>query len=66
MGGKTSNESKRKYNEKTYERIALEIRIDDRYNKAAIQSAAKAAGQSMTEYIMQAVRERMEKDTRNI
>lgn len=63
MGGKTSNESKKKYNLKTYERIALDIRKDDlQYNKAAIQAAATAAGQSITEYIMQAVKERMDKE----
>lgn len=62
MGGKTSTESKWKYNSKTYERIALNIRTDSKLNKAAIQEAANKAGIAVNAYILQAVAEKMERD----
>ena len=60
MGGKTSTASKRKFNDKTYQRIVLDVRMDAFPNKEAVQVAAQKAGQSLTEYIMEAVRLRME------
>ena len=62
MGGKTSTASKRKFNDKTYQRIVLDIRIDASPSKESIQVAAQNAGQSVTEYIMEAVRRRMEQE----
>lgn len=62
MGGKTSTESKWKYNSKTYERIALNIRTDSKLNKATIQEAANKAGMAVNAYILQAVAEKMERD----
>lgn len=62
MGGKTSTASKRKFNDKTYQRIVLDVRIDSDVNKEAIQQAAKKAGQSLTEYMLEAVRRRMEQE----
>ncbi len=62
MGGKTSTASKRKFNDKTYQRIVLDIRIDSDVNKEAIQQAAEKAGQSLTEYMLEAVRRRIEQD----
>lgn len=59
MGGKTSTESKRKYNDKTYSRIVLDVKKDD---KALIMQAAEKAGESTTSYIVGAVRQRMEAD----
>jgi uncharacterized protein (DUF1778 family) len=59
MGGKTSTESKRKYNDKTYSRIVLDVKKDD---KAQIVQAAEKAGESTTAYIVGAVRQRMEAD----
>nr|DAE92846.1 MAG TPA: Alginate and motility regulator [Ackermannviridae sp.] len=59
MGGKTSTESKRKYNDKTYSRIVLDVKKDD---KALIVQAAEKAGESTTAYIVGAVRQRMEAD----
>ena len=62
MGGKTSTASKRKFNDKTYQRIVLDVRIDSDVNKEAIQQAAEKAGQSLTEYMLEAVRRRMEQE----
>ena len=62
MGGKTSTASKRKYNEKTYQRIVIDVRIDSNVNKEAIQQAAQRAEQSLTEYILESVRRRMEQE----
>lgn len=62
MGGKTSTASKRKFNDKTYQRIVLDVRMDSPTNKEAIQEAAKRAGQSLTEYMVEACRRRMEQE----
>lgn len=62
MGGKTSTASKRKFNDKTYQRIVLDVRIDSDVNKEAIQQAAEKAGQSLTEYMLEAVRRRIEQE----
>lgn len=62
MGGKTSTASKRKYNDKTYQRIVIDVRIDSSVNKEVIQQAAQIAGQSLTEYILESVRRRIEQE----
>lgn len=64
MGGKTSTASKQKYNAKTYQRIVLDVRIDSPQCKEAIQQAAQAAGESLSGYILEAVRRRMEQEGR--
>lgn len=63
MGGKTSAASKNKWNNKTYDRVNLILRKDGPQNKAAVQSAADAAGESLNAYIVGAVAQRMERDT---
>ncbi len=62
MSGKTSTASKRKFNDKTYQRIVLDVRMDAFPNKEAVQVAAQKEGKSVTEYIMEAVRLRMEQE----
>ena len=62
MGGKTSAASKNKWNNKTYDRVNLSLRKDGPQNKAAVQSAADAAGESLNAYIVGAVAQRMERD----
>ena len=62
MAGKASTASKRKFNDKTYQLIVLDVRMDAFPNKEAVQVAAQKAGQSLTEYIMEAVRLRMEQE----
>lgn len=57
MGGKTSNESKRKYNEKSYDRIQLVVK---KGKKAEIQAAAEKQGESLNAYVIGAVERRME------
>lgn len=58
--GKTSTESKRKYNEKAYDRINLTVK---KGTKQALQEAAKDKGKSINGYIKNAVQARYEADT---
>lgn len=58
--GKTSTASKRKYNEKTYERIALVV---PKGSKATIKAAAEqTAGGSINGYVNRAINEQLKKD----
>ena len=59
MGGKTSNESKAKYNAKAYDRVNIAI---PKGQKGVIQAYAEAAGQSINGYVVQAVNERIDRD----
>lgn len=60
MGGKTSNESKAKYNAKTYDRINIAV---PKGRKETIRAAAAANGQSINAYIVSAIDEKLEQDT---
>ena len=62
MGGKTSTASKQKYTAKTYQRIVLDVRADSQQCKEEIQRAAAQAGESLTAYVVEAVRRRMVQD----
>ena len=62
MGGKTSTASKRKYNDKTYQRIVLDVLADSQQCKEEIQQAAAQAGESLTAYVVEAIRRRMAED----
>ena len=62
MGGKTSNESKRKYNEKAYDRIQLVVK---KGTKTVLQDIAKNNGTSINCYIKTAVQEQYKADTGN-
>ena len=64
MGGKTSTASTQKYNAKTYQRIVLDVRADSPQCKEEIQKAAAQAGESLSGYILEAVRRRMEQEGR--
>lgn len=58
--GKTSTASKRKYNEKAYERIALVV---PKGSKDVIKAAAEqTTGGSINGYVNQAINERLQKD----
>lgn len=59
MGGKASAASKNKYNAKAYDRINF---IVPKGQKDIIKAAAEAAGQSTNAYIVQAVRDRIERE----
>ena len=52
MGGKTSAASHNKYMAKAYDRVNLILRKDAPQNKAAVQAAADAAGESLNAYIV--------------
>ncbi|WP_312279293.1 hypothetical protein [Oscillibacter sp.] len=58
MGGKTSNESKAKYNAKAYDRLYPFV---PKGRKAEIQAAADAVGESLNDFIRKAIDERMER-----
>ena len=62
MGGKTSTASRIKYNAKTYERLALNLRVDSPQSKKKIEAAAEREGVSVTAYVVEAVRRRMEQE----
>ncbi len=59
MSGKTSNASKAKYNAKSYDRL---YPFAPKGHKAEIQAAADAVGESLNEYVMNAVDQRMERE----
>lgn len=59
MGGKTSNESKAKYNAKAYDRINIAV---PKGQKEKIQEAASKVGESINSYVSKAISERMERD----
>ena len=59
MGGKTSNESKAKYNAKTYDRINIAV---SKGRKEIIKAAADNHGQSINAYIVSAIDEKLERD----
>ena len=60
MGGKTSAASKNKYNASAYDRINLVVPKGD---KDIIKAAADKAGQSVNAYILEAVQQRMERES---
>ena len=62
MGGKTSAASHNKYIAKAYDRVNLILRKDAPQNKAAVQAAADAAGESRNAYIVGAVAQRMDRE----
>lgn len=56
MSGKTSNESKAKYNAKAYDRIEIIVK---KGNKAVINEAAEANGKSVNKFINEAIGDKM-------
>ncbi len=50
-----------KWEAQAYDKILLRIRKDGETNKEAIQAAADQAGQSLNGYILEAVKEKMQK-----
>lgn len=59
MGGKTSNESKAKYNAKAYDRINIAV---PKGQKDIIKACAEASGQSINAYINTAIEEKLKRD----
>ena len=62
MGGKTSRDSRERYNKKTYDRINLMIRKDSPINKDYIAKEAQRKGKSLTGYILDAVCDHIERE----
>jgi predicted HicB family RNase H-like nuclease len=58
MGGKTSNESKKKYNEKAYDRIQLVVKKGQRDK---IKAHAATLGISLNSYIVSLIEKDLEK-----
>ncbi len=59
MGGKTSNESKRKYNEKAYDRIQLVVK---KGKKNEIKAFAESRGYTVNGFVNEAIDEKMRRD----
>lgn len=59
MGGKTSNESKRKYNEKAYDRIQLVVK---KGKKDEIKAFAESRGYTVNGFVNEAIDEKMQRD----
>jgi len=59
MGGKTSNESKAKYNAKAYDRIGIAV---PKGRKAKILAAAARNNESMNSYINRLIEEQLKRD----
>jgi len=59
MSGKTSNESKRKYNSKAYDRISVIVHKGEREK---IKSYAESLGLSLNAFINESIDEKMERD----
>jgi len=59
MGGKTSNESKRKYNEKAYDRIQLVVK---KGKKGEIKAFAESRGYTVNGFVNEAIDEKMQRD----
>lgn len=51
-----------KYEAKAYDKVLLRIRKDGDITREAIQNAADQAGQSLNAYILDAVKEKLEKN----
>ena len=60
--GKVSQEVRQRYEAKVYDKVLLRLRKDTDVDKDIIQAAADRAGESLNGYIVQAVRERMERE----
>lgn len=57
--GKTSTDSKRKYNEKAYERVALSVK---RGEKDKIKAHAESLGMSLNAYIVKLIENDMNQE----
>lgn len=60
--GKVSHEVRQRYEAKVYDKVLLRLRKDTDVDKDIIQAAADRAGESLNGYIVQAIRERMERE----
>lgn len=60
--GKVSQEVRQRYEAKVYDKVLLRLRKDTEVDKDVIQAAADRAGESLNGYIVQAIRERMERE----
>lgn len=50
-----------KFENKTYDKFCLRIRKDGELTRADIMKAAEASGESLNQFIMTAIKERMER-----
>ena len=63
MGGKTSSESKAKYNAKAYDRMELVVKKEGDITKAVIKEHAAKVGESVNAFVTRAIKETMERDS---
>lgn len=57
---RVSQEVRERYNAKTYDKITLRTRKDTQPTRETIQAAADAAGESLNQYILTAIKQRLE------
>lgn len=62
MGGKVSQEVRERYNSKTYDRCYFRLRKDDELTLAVIRQQADNNNMSLNAYIVEALREKIERD----
>lgn len=62
MGGRTSVESKDKWNKKAYDNITLRVK---KGQKELFQQFAEAQEKSLNAFIVEAMREKMEREGKN-
>lgn len=59
MSGKTSTQSKNKYNAKAYDQLPVRVK---KGKKAVYQEAAEKQGESLNAYIVKAIEDRMTRE----
>ena len=52
----------KKYDAKAYSQILLRVRKDSAYNRERIQAEAKKAGASLNTFILDAIKEKIERE----
>ena len=62
MSGKTSSESKRKWNAKAYDLIQINVQ---KGQKDIIKAAATAQNKSLNAFIVEAIKEKIERESNN-
>ena len=60
--GTARTRANNKWNAKAYDRVNLIFKKDATPTKSEVQAAAEAAGESLNGYIVEAVKQRMERD----
>lgn len=60
-----ANKATQRYQKKTYDRVSFRLRKDSELNSETLTEIATAAGESVNEYILNAVKMRIESEKRD-